>query len=245
MAHRSAKSGKRTPEPYLRFRIAPYMDFYSTLGERATKTLIVCFKGRADRLLLPVPTFLQHLPAARYDILMLTDPFKRAYVQGLPSIPEGFPGLMQAIASIVDRSRYRSVVSFGTSAGGLPALVLATRLGLDKGVSVCGGGGTPETPLSADLVHLLVGRRGESVIPNLLAIYGLDSERDQRAAESLAHIAGLRTLGVSSKTRRIGHNPLAAALVDARLGTFLECALDPLVKGFSDGSGSHTDTCEL
>jgi hypothetical protein len=245
MANRSAKSGKRTPEPYLRRRIAPYMSFYSTPGGRGRKILLICFKGRAHRLLLPIPVFLQHLPAAEYDVLMLSDPHRLAYIQGLPGIPEGFPGLIRAIDALVDRRPYRSVVSFGTSAGGLPALVLAARLGLGKGVSVSGGGRQAETPLSAELVPLLADSRGESAPPNLLAIYGFDSDRDRRSAESLTAIAGLRTLGVTSKTRQIGHNPLDPALVEGKLGSFLASALDPRVKGFADAGGLHTGSYEF
>lgn len=237
-----ARSGSRAPELYVRYRPGPYMEFYSNPEVLAPKTLLICFKGNAQRLLMPVATFLQHLPAARYDVLTLMDPLKRAYVDGLPGVSNGFSGVARTIGRFLEKTAYRSVVSFGTSAGGLPALILTARLGLDKGVSVGAGGWPEEDPASAPLVPLLVDCNTDS---NLLMIYGLDFDRDRKAAESLARVTPLRTLGVTSKTRRIGHNPLHAALVEEKLARFLDAALDPAVEGFSDHGGPHAGVYEL
>ena len=242
MERQLAQSGSRAPERYVRYRPGPYMEFYSNPEVRAPKTLLICFKGNGQRLLMPVATFLQHLPAARYDVLMLMDPHKRAYVDGLPGVSDGFSGVARTIGRFLDSTAYRSVVSFGTSAGGLPALVLAARLGIDKGVSVGAGGWPEEDPASAPLVPMLVDCNADS---NLLMIYGVDFDRDRKAAESLAGVTPLRKLGVISKTRRIGHNPLHAALLEASLGRFLDSALDPTVKGFSNDGGAHADIHEV
>jgi hypothetical protein len=192
-------------------------------------------------LLLPVPTFLQHLPAERYDLLVLKDPGRNCYAKGIPGISGGFLGLTRKLESMIDRSAYRSVVSYGASGGGLAALNLAAKLQLDKGVSVGTAGRNYESPRTRALIELLDISIRKLATANLLIVYGLDFDLDREAALSLDNQQTIRTLGVRARRGQITHNPLYPLLREGKLGTFLQTALDPLIKGYADAAGNPMD----
>jgi hypothetical protein len=237
-----SRSGNGTPEPYSRRRIGPNVNLFSNAGDTRSKSLVVCFTDVVGRLLLPIPVFLQHLPAIQYDLLLLTDPTGRGYLEGLPGVDGGLAGLAVAIDSIVDRAAYKFTVSFGASAGGLPALALAAQMHLDKGVSVGGAGRNSQAERSKTLYRSLDESADSTGRLNLLVIYSADRRQDREAGLSMAGLPGISTLGVTSKRGSIGHNPLHPLLWERKLASFLERALDPRAIGFPDGKGGHRDT---
>lgn len=244
----AARSGTAAPQAYVRRRVLPNVLAYSDGGPTAGKTLLVCFTGVARRLFMPIPVFLQHLAAVRFDLLVLRDPSRNGYRDGLAGVAEDFEGLVDVVATLFDRRAYRAVVTYGTSGGGLPAVFAALRLGLDKGVSVAGKG-----PL--DPRWLTIGEGGVGAMlrdlaraarqpPNLLLVHGADCEADVEAARTLAECVPARTLAVHGRDgRKMGHNAVFPLVLESRFGAFLESALDPGVLGF--GGATHREPARI
>jgi len=127
---------KPDPEPYLRRRLKPNLNFYSRGGDRAEKTLMIGFAGGARRLMTPVSVILQNLDSSETDLLLISRHGKRKYDDGISGLASSFDGLMAVLENIVASYGYRRVVSYGTSAGAFPALLAALYLDLDRGVGV-------------------------------------------------------------------------------------------------------------
>jgi hypothetical protein len=233
----AAKSGKAAPEPFVRRRVRPNVSSYSSGGPTSEKTLLVCFTGMARRLFMPIPVFLQHLDAKRFDLLVLRDPSRNGYRDGLAGVADDFEGLVAEIGGMFERSAYRSVVTYGTSGGGLPAIVTALRFGLAKGVSVAGKGPLDprwQTVGAAGAAGMLRGlARASAAPPNLLLVHGADCEPDAEAARTLSEFVPASTLVVHGRDgRKMGHNAVFPLVLESRFGEFLETALDPRVAGF-------------
>lgn len=246
----AAKSGKAEPEPFVRRRVRPNVLSFSAGGRSVSKTLVVCFTGMKGRLFMPIPVVLQHLPSADFDLIVLRDPSRNGYRSGVAGVANDFAGLADAVGGLFDRRAYRAVVTYGISAGGLPAIVTALRLGLDKAVSV--GGKGPLDPRWQDVCAGGVGAmlrdyaRDVAAPPNLLYVHGADSPPDADSARDLAQVVPLRTLAVhGGEGREIGHNPLLPLLRRSRLGAFLASALDAGVAGFVRGHGSAPARIEV
>lgn len=231
LAGMAAKSGRAAPEPFRRRRVRPHVVGYSDGGPPGAKTLVLCFTGKSRRLFMPMPVFLQHLPAGRFDLHVLCDPSRNGYRRGLAGVAGGFSGLVDEIGRTLDRGAYRSVVAFGSSGGGIPALVTALRLGLDRGISV--GGRSPvdrrwEAACTGGARALIAdaARRAAAPVP-LLLVHGADSAPDAAAVGDVTDLVPATTVAVCGEPgEEVGHNALLPLLRQSRLAAFLAAALD-------------------
>lgn len=246
----ASRSGSDVPQAFVRRRVRPNVLAYSDGAPAAAKTLLVCFTGVARRLFMPIPVFLQHVPAGRFDLLVLRDPSRNGYRDGLAGVADDFDGLVREIGTMFDRRAYRSVVTYGTSGGGLPAIVTALRYGLDKGVSVAGKGPLDprwRTVRPGGVGEMLRGLARDAVRPpNLLLVHGADCEEDADAARALAQCVPASTLAVHGRDgQKMGHNAVFPLLLQSRFGEFLASALDPGVAGFERARERATGRIEV
>lgn len=111
-----------------------YARLYSTPGT-SRQRLLVAFTGSANRLMMPLPIFMQALPR-NTDLLILYDPLKSHYRSG---IWDGDRTLwdLRSILAPVTRS-YGDTIALGTSGGGLPALRFSKHAELRRGMSFGG-----------------------------------------------------------------------------------------------------------
>jgi acyl-CoA synthetase (AMP-forming)/AMP-acid ligase II/acyl carrier protein len=120
-----------------RQRLSQCIRLYTSRNtDTKNKTLIVGFAGHLFRLMMPMWTFLSHINSTETDLLFLWDPARKHYSGGIPELADNFPGLLQSLNEIVSKLDYRRVVSFGASAGGIPALCAGLANGWDSTVSV-------------------------------------------------------------------------------------------------------------
>lgn len=101
-------------------------------------TLIVGFCGRRARLMMPIAITLQHLDDCRYDLLTVYDRRHLHYDAGVEGFAESLPELARRLSAIIEKRGYSSVITYGTSMGGLPALRLGRLLEADRAVSAGG-----------------------------------------------------------------------------------------------------------
>jgi hypothetical protein len=103
----------------------------------AQKTLIIGFSGIHHRLMMPTAWLLDCLNPQLYDVVVLRDFSRRSFALGLPGLGSDLLGLLSGLRKHCDPRAYRKAVSMGTSAGGVPAVIAAIALGLDRGIAVC------------------------------------------------------------------------------------------------------------
>ncbi|MGE0666255.1 MAG: hypothetical protein AB7O49_06820 [Sphingomonadales bacterium] len=221
-------------QPYGRRRIAPHVALYpGRRGEGEPRELLVAFCGLADRLQVPVPVVLQHLDARRYDVLLLRDPTKRIYLQGVPDYAPDLAQVAERIRRDLDLSGYHAIQTFGTSGGGWAAFTVGTLLGAERAISMSG-----RPPGATFRLARMWERRGYSLdeqdadftvferlfnqapvrSTKLFNFFGADCETDLEGAEAFERTVGAVAIGFRGVDH---HNLMLELLKSARLGKFL------------------------
>jgi len=124
---------------FYRKSLSTNVNFYSSSSELVqTKKLLFCFCGIANRLMLPIPVFLQCLPEQEFDVLIFSDPSKKSFLNGVPEFSISVEELLSKTNQYIDFQKYRALISIGTSGGGSAALYYGIFGNMDKAISVCG-----------------------------------------------------------------------------------------------------------
>ena len=191
-------------EPYVRTPVAPGATMYAapaTPAERARRTLVIAFTGIADRLMMPVSSFLQHCRAADYEFLVLFDRSRSNYLAGVAGVGETLSVSIDALRARIASAGYRRAITFGTSGGGLAAVWTAVELELERAVSV--GGATPATLASMDRATPLDAsgfeeaiRRHAGRLPETVYMAGEHAQRDREKARETQALLPTTTLVV-------------------------------------------------
>lgn len=116
-------------------------------GPRRSKDkhlLIVC-AGYAKRPGMPVPAFLQRIDDRQFDVLLLNDPHRNHFRNGVSEQLDSLNSVAGFIQNLRMKKRYRKLITLGTSGGGFPAVRLALMTGADKAISF--GGSFPDDTL--------------------------------------------------------------------------------------------------
>jgi hypothetical protein len=201
--------------------------YTADVGSPAQKTLILGFASKGQRLMLPMHCVLGCLNPALYDLIVLRDFSKRFFSTGIPGLGGDFFESVSNLRKHVDLGAYRSSVALGTSAGGLPALLAAILLRLDRGVSIGGidfplfaarlrSYGVSEEPYAA----LLASR--PDPFPELLLVYSPGYAIDEPAARALHQRVPSRLWPAKNCK---GHAVLAWKFAHRRLPAFLSTIL--------------------
>ena len=195
-------------------------------GAAATqgRGLLVALTGRMQRLSLPTPIFLQRVPAAEWDVLMLRDPLTMHFRLGSPGFADSLPGLAQRVKDMA-RS-YRRTLLFGNSMGGLPAVQIALMAGDLRAVSV---GAQPQSdimrlfrvatcPPAYDPVCACLSPRRRD-----LMFYHAEGHADD---STLAGVLACKTGGVAVPVPGTSrHSTISELWQDGRLGAFIAAVL--------------------
>lgn len=202
------------------------------------RTLLIAFGGKAHRLMLHLPVFLQHLPVEPYDVAFLTDPKRDAYRAGIPGIADDLPGLLEWVLRTVGPQGAR-VQTLGASMGGGPALIAASLLSAERGVCV-GGGLDEETAAWAQRQAGAVARRlgtgSGGARTELLAVHAGDNVRDTREAANLvALLPGVTRFEVHPASQ---HSVLEEAREHGALASLLRALLSETSSGALPADGS-------
>lgn len=126
------------PQPYARREIAENIHLFSDETSPAAKHLVLAFRGVIGRFMLPTAVVLEALPAGQCDFVLLSDPTRRHFLNGIGGYAESALELARRLSRDLRFDSYRAVYSVGVSAGGMSALRCAMATGARRGISVCG-----------------------------------------------------------------------------------------------------------
>lgn len=188
------------PERYRRRTISDGITLYSSLDHpRSQKTLILGWTGRGFRLGLPIVSFVQMLPCAQFDIVVLRDRHDLSFVRGVEGYADGLATLVSRLGADLRFSRYGGLITYGVSSGGPPALRAAHLLSAERGISIGG-------LLHWHVLRLLAGIDSPAFdvlcacrAPSrtrLISVYGQDSERDRLHADRLASLCPIERIPI-------------------------------------------------
>lgn len=224
------RSGKTHAEPFRRSCVDAHMRFFSqSNSDHRNKTLIVAVTGAAQRMMMPLPLFLQHLDAANCDILLPKYPKGPGFRHGLPGFDQSFEGMLERLGSL-PFSKYHKVVSIGTSGGALPALLLALRYQFHAGM--CVGMTGPSDPRWMSAIDggpsRLVGDllRVTDQIPKVFLVTGESAVEDVEAASKWSQVLpDSKVLTISNPSHPVWHNALIPLIHNGSFQSFLHHSL--------------------
>jgi hypothetical protein len=217
---------KERAEVFLRIPVARDVWLFSRGGDRTSKTLVIAFTGNADRLMMPTPTFMQHLDADTVDVLLLVDRTKQGYRGGLVDTAASIADLILALPKLGQTQHYRRIVTAGTSGGGLPSVLAGLKLGADAVMAV--GCRTPHAGRWQDLpgvglggAELLAEWQSGTTARNVSVIHGAQYAQDAAAAAEIAGLITARVVPVSVEGIEVQHNALYPLVRAGRFSAFL------------------------
>ena len=228
-------------QPFTRTSLSGNVQYYHAGPGNGTKSLLIGFCGNYQRLMMPLPLFLQHVPADLFDVVILKDPERNFFLQGVSDYASSLAELPERLDRDLSLTRYASVRCIGTSAGGAAALVAGTVFGAERALSF--GGGHPARAAESLAARGLNGNELDFVFVNAerscgrkLAFFGEANEIDRETAASLCRAyPGTRMAPVRSvSTHNIffelfERRELAAFFADTLLGgrETLESGMEP------------------
>ena len=131
-----ALAGKDSPEPFVRRRLRQAVWIFKSDCDRRQKTLLISFSGNAQRLMMPLPVFLQHIDGRATDVAYLRTEKHAGYRKGILGVANDFHASIASLEGLLNVRAYRRVATIGTSAGALPAILAGLQLAVDAVLSV-------------------------------------------------------------------------------------------------------------
>jgi acyl-coenzyme A synthetase/AMP-(fatty) acid ligase len=216
-------SGKQEPEPFVSRRVAATLTHYAGPGSPADKALLVCFTPRNTRyLMMPNAVLLQHADAARFDLLIVTEPLNEAYRRGAPILGGNVTEMIESIAKLKLISNYSRIRTLGCSAGCYPAVIAGYLLGGELAVGVGGRFHSWRHPgwIAERIVNTWRAvRRGNCA--RVLMCYDIDKTRDRNYSKLIAWLSGGSLVAIEFADGIVGHRVLSRLLERGELAPYL------------------------
>jgi hypothetical protein len=215
---------KVDPEPFGRRDLRESVTLFTDGGPSADKTLLVTLPGGNFRLMMPIPTFLQNINAAKTDVLVIRDGTKSSYTAGLEGLAGSIGELGAGIRSLLDIEGYKRLAGIGVSAGALPIALVATQLDFDA--VLCCGAGSPyhskweNSAASPPAILREAARSGFN--RRVVIAYGAHSAADATSAAEISELLTVEAVEVSVDDFQIEHNILHPLSTRRLLGEFFE-----------------------
>jgi hypothetical protein len=126
-------------EPYRHHALAETVSLYEGEGPAgAPRSLVVCFTGIGERMMVPTAAFLQGLPAARCDVVLLRDTARAAFLCGVPGYADDLPGLAARLEQDIPAGRHADRRCVGASSGAAAALAFGSIFGASVALGLGG-----------------------------------------------------------------------------------------------------------
>jgi acyl carrier protein len=220
-------SGKSEPEPFKGRRVSPAIMHYTGPGERADKTLLVCFSVKGNRSLsIALAPFLQHLDASQYDVLIVADLWATAFRSGVPFLGADIHEVVRSVAGLAFLRDYARIRATGCSAGVYPAMLTGRHLGAELTVGF--NGRFPSERRLGTLIGMYINcwksaRRNRDA--RVLLIHAMNTRRDAAFARRLGRLTGTSRLAVEMPDRDLKHSVLPPLVHHGELKYFFEQTL--------------------
>jgi acyl carrier protein len=227
---------KATPEPYIRFKIAPTVSYFVTHQSQKNKTLLVCFTAAGSHNMgMPMAVLLQHIDANQYDLLLITEPLNEKYLHGVPHIGTNVNNVVEWISNLELIKNYQSIRTIGYSAGCYPALIAGYKLKAESAISIGGRFHTKSHPLkSLNRLFTTWKTVRTKTCANVLMIYAENQPRDRLYAKMIVFFTGGKLLQVNFEDGTINHLFLGQLDDRGELAKFLSQTILAEIRDFNN-----------
>lgn len=201
-------NGKQNIQPFFSRKINSVVTLFAGPGEAANKTLLICFSVVGGRgLMIPNAVLLQHMSATVYDLLVIAEPLAASYRSGVPTLGNNLTEVVEWLARLDLLADYKQLRTFGSSAGGYPAILAGYRIGAELAISMSGRYPWAKHKrfkiLQKIYIIWRVVRRGKC--GRALLSYGAANGQDRRFARMIARLARGNQIGVKFNDENANH----------------------------------------
>ena len=184
---------------WVRQQLSPNAQLYqcNSKGKRAG-SLIVGVTGNQMRLMLPINTIISRINGSMYDLLLIQDPSRSHYAQGVDGIASSLDSLAQWLKYYASSSGYQDVTAFGTSAGALAAILIGLMNSWKRSIGI--GAEKPTAHLLLrEHISALRGNASAHLQASCTLLYDPLNQRDREGAlEIKEYLASVKLLTVNA-----------------------------------------------
>jgi hypothetical protein len=194
---------RATAETWRRTFVTKGIAHYRRNPAAPSPFLLIAFTGSAQRLMMPMPTFLKSIEGLGADLLVVWARRGGRYEDGVPSLGDDLATSLGALAGYVGREHYQFHGVLAVSAGGVPGAIFALTYLKSRYILV--GPGDPRRSAHLADWNQTLEQLGLSGIPpsGLVHIGKSAPTHDGEAAKHLSE-----TLGIPITSSQGGHAPL-------------------------------------
>ncbi len=116
-------------DDWVRASSSEHVTLYTRQVDFPSPKLLLAFTGHGKRLMLPISRFLSPLPIQIKWVLLLTDPSRNWFVEGVPEVSNSLADSGSSLLKRLPEEGRRKVSTFGSSSGALAALVTGHSIG--------------------------------------------------------------------------------------------------------------------
>ncbi|MFK7793981.1 MAG: class I adenylate-forming enzyme family protein [Gammaproteobacteria bacterium] len=204
------ESDKHLPEKFVFKRTSPHVRYFMGPGNKAEKTLMICFAGRnARNMSMPNTVLLQHTDATCYDLLIISEPLNQEYRDGVPHLGVNASEVIQWVMNLEMIQDYGRIRTVGCSAGAHMAIVLGYKLRAELIIAV----GAIFHKISQPRKYLerlaaiwnILDKKNDTPV---LLTYSKGESRDKHCARIISMLTGGNQIIVEHDSGNMGHDLL-------------------------------------
>lgn len=215
---------KNYPESFVKKRINRYTIHFTSKDQTIKtkdKTLLVCFTGNAQRMMMPLAVFLQYFDSKTTDVICISRPREQGFTCGLPGYDQNFEGMLDRLGSLPFKD-YKLVVGLGVSGGSFATLMLSLKYSFDAAMAV-----GPVAPDDLRLIEVL-GKKTENFIEDfknnthkLTSIYLVYGAKDLKGKDNVNKWKEVLEEVNIIKIDNAGHSALTRLIKDGKFADLL------------------------
>ena len=171
--------------------------------------------------MMPNAALMQHIDARQYDLLIISEPLRKSYQQGVPFLGDSVTQVCEWIARQSFIKDYRQTRTIGSSAGGYAAVICGYRLGSDMAVSV--GGRFPSERHFMKILKMsitLYQARKTGKCANVIMSFDANKTRDRNYARIMSWLSRCRSFAIQFSDEKVGHKILQRLIERGELSAY-------------------------
>lgn len=119
---------ERSRTIWTRDSLQDFVSIYTRQNRSPASTTLLAFGSNAYRMMLPLHQFLSSLPNSIGAVILVIDPTRSFFVNGVPGIAPDISRLAGGLSKIVPPGLMDNLRTFGTSAGATPAAIVGVEM---------------------------------------------------------------------------------------------------------------------
>ncbi|MFM8857195.1 MAG: AMP-binding protein [Actinomycetota bacterium] len=119
---------QRSSSSWMRGALHDFVSVYTRPDRSPASTTLLAFGSNAYRMMLPLHQFLSSLPNSIGAVILVIDPTRTFFVNGVPGIAPDISRLAAGLSNIIPVDLTRNMRTIGTSAGATPAAIVGIEM---------------------------------------------------------------------------------------------------------------------